>query len=119
MSSHIFGAPPSEPIDPESHGSVLALLPEYVTQLVLGQRIHPDWQPLRQHLRQCRACRAEYNSLYQQMQATYNGTLPAVTFTPTLPPFLREQRARRPQAAHRHRTTIIHRRIRSNFRPRS
>lgn len=93
MFSRTIGAPPSTLIDTLSHLSVLALLPEYVTPLALGQVSHQDWRPLELHLAECAACRAEADTLLQHMVETYTGRLPAapLPFSAQLP-FL----ARRP-----------------------
>jgi hypothetical protein len=87
MTLRTIGAPPSTPIDTESHLSILALLPEYVAILVVDQQPPAAWRPLEQHLKRCAACRSEAESLLQQMVETYSGALPAAP-TPPPPPSL-------------------------------
>jgi hypothetical protein len=95
MTPRTIGAPPSTPIDTESHLSILALLPEYVAILVVDQQPPAAWRPLEQHLKRCAACRSEAESLLQQMVETYSGTLPAAPATPPPPslPFLTRRSA--------------------------
>jgi hypothetical protein len=92
------------PVDAESHRSVLDMLPEYVTQQVLGVALHPAWGPLVDHLAHCGVCRAEHAALLTQMQETYSGALPPVRFTPSLPAALAGhiRPSARPAAAPRH-----------------
>ncbi|MEI7768598.1 MAG: hypothetical protein WCI67_01355 [Chloroflexales bacterium] len=106
MSSQANGDAAFTPTDTNSHLSVLALLPEYVTRLALGQRPRQEWRPLERHLEQCAACRAEADTLRQHMVETYTGTLPAAPEPPPPElPFLSRRPARptapeppRPQA---------------------
>jgi anti-sigma factor RsiW len=62
--------------------SVLALLPEYVMQLVYGEQPHRGWYQLEVHLAQCAACRSEADTLRQLMVETYTGALPPVAEAP-------------------------------------
>src|SRR5688500_6137866 len=82
MTNQYIGAPPSRPIRDGDHASVLALLPEYVTILVLGQQPPEAWQMLEQHLSACTVCRCEADALARLMVDTYGEKLQAVTAPP-------------------------------------
>ncbi len=75
MANQHLGVLPSQQPNVNDHGSILALLPEYITILVLGQAPPGEWLPLERHLGQCAACRGEADALYSLMKAYYTGTI--------------------------------------------
>lgn len=86
MTKRYTSEPPSRPIRDGGHGSILAVLPEYVMIRVLQQQVSQEWQSFEQHLSDCADCRAEYDALLHLMSASYSGSIPAVA--PPPPPNL-------------------------------
>jgi hypothetical protein len=117
MMKRNVGEPPSRPINGGDHGSILAMLPEYVTMCVLDQQIPPEWQVLEQHLLHCADCRGEADALMALVTDSYTGAIPThpVPSTPDLS-FLDETMAAQTKAVRRTASTGLLARLHS-FQP--
>lgn len=73
---------PSQASHPLDHAGLRALIPEYVTILVLGRALAPEWQAFEEHLAKCSLCRHDVEVLRQLMQDVYSGQIPSQSSYP-------------------------------------
>lgn len=67
---------PPLPINDADHHSILALLPDFVMERVLGYALSNDWDGFQRHLAGCPHCRDEADALTALMAESYAGPLP-------------------------------------------
>jgi hypothetical protein len=74
--------PPSLAISPSDHAGIRTLIAEYVTILILGHELAPEWKLFEEHVAKCTLCHHDVRVLQKLMRDAYSGQVPIRPFVP-------------------------------------